>query len=221
VHGRDRARAEIISGMTRILAPTGALRRPLVVAVALLTAVLLTLAAPGRPAAAKPASPHPIKTVTVHSNGHTYVLKVWAKGRSQHCLKQAYGAPIRHFLQTHDCRGVTRYLVTTKVNGHAVGFAQSTASFAAKTATKAYKTAGQFRQLITEDGTGNFYSLFHDGDHVPSGPQTVPDPDAFKALAEDVVVTSVDAWYLHKHTTSHNAGALVRMIKDIYLQWFV
>lgn len=206
--------------MTRLLAPAGPLRRPLALAVALLAAALLTLAAQARPAAAQPATPHPIKTVTVHSNGHKYVLKVWAKANSKHCLSHAQGAPIRHFLRTHDCRGVTRYLVTTKVNGHGVGFAQSTASFSAKTTTKAYKTAGEFRHLISEDGTGNFYSLFHDGDRLPSGPQTVPSPDAFKALAQDTVVTSVDAWYLHR-STPRNAHPLIEMIKNIYLQWFV
>ena len=45
------------------------------------------------------------------------------------------------------------------------------------------------------------------------------DPDAFKALAEDVVVTSVDAWYLHG-ATPNNAHPLEQMAKRIYLQWF-
>jgi hypothetical protein len=196
------------------------IRRPLIVLV-LAAAFALTVSGTASAAPTGTASQHPIKTVTVHSNHHKYVLKVWAKSSSKHCLAHAYGTKIRHFLSTHHCTSVVRYLVTTKVNGHGVGFAESVASFSAKTEGKAFRVTGEFRKLISEDGTGNFYSLFHDGDHVPSGPQTVPDPDAFKALAEDVVVTSVDAWYLHQHTTSNNATPLIQMIKNIYLQWFV
>lgn len=194
-------------------------RNPLL---AVVLAAVLALAVPTAAGAAPlgTASQHPIKTVTVHSNGHKYVLKVWAKANSKHCLAHAYGTKIRHFLATHDCTHLTRYLVTTKVNGHGVGFAESVASFAAKSEQGAYKVTGEFRHLISENGTGNFYSLFHDGDRVPSGPQSVPDPDAFKALSQDVVVTSVDAWYLHRHTPE-NAHPLIEMIKNIYLQWFV
>jgi hypothetical protein len=194
-------------------------RRPLLVLV-LAAALALSVPSAASAAASGAASQQPIKTVTVHSNGHKYVLKVWAKASSKHCLAHAYGHKIRHFLNTHHCTGVVRYLVTTKVNGHGVGFAQSAASFAAKSESRAFQVTGEFRKLISENGTGNFYSLFHDGDHVPSGPQSVPDPDAFKALSQDVVVTSVDAWYLHRHTPE-NAHPLIQMIKNIYLQWFV
>jgi hypothetical protein len=194
-------------------------RRPLVV-LALAAAFALTVPSAASAASSGAASQHPIKTVTVHSNGHKYVLKVWAKSSSKHCLAHAYGTKIRHFLSTHHCTSVVRYLVTTTVNGHGVGFAQSAASFTAKSEGRAFQVTGEFRKLISENGTGNFYSLFHDGDHVPSGPQSVPDPDAFKALAQDVVVTSVDAWYLHRHTPQ-NTHPLVQMINNIYLQWFV
>jgi hypothetical protein len=154
----------------------------------------------------------------VHGHGRTYVIKVWAKAHSKHCRKHAYGAPLRHFLATHECKTLDRELATTTVNGHAVGLAQSMASFWGKNVSQAYRATGKFRHLISEDGTGNFYSLFHDGDRLPSGSQTVHSPDAFKALAQDTVVTSVDAWYLHRHTPA-NAHALIRMIEDSYLQW--
>lgn len=182
------------------------------VAVALIGAPALTSTAGARPGIAA-AGPKPIETVTVHSNGHKYVLKVWARTKSRKCVKNAYGKPVRTFLRKHRCGGLTRWLVTTKVNGRGVGFAQSATSF------NTYAAAGHFRGLVTKNGTGNFYSLFADGYHLPRGPQSVPDPDAFKALAQDTGVTIVDAWYLHGKTP-RNARPLVRMAENIYLQWY-
>lgn len=198
------------------------LRIPLLaVLFAAVIALVLPQSATATPAGAgHPASPKPIKVVTVHSNGHKYVLKVWAKAESKHCLAHAHGAQVRHFLKTHRCTHLTRYLVTTKVNGRGVGFAQSAASFTAKSERKAFKVTGEFRTLISEPGTGNFDALFADGDHVPSGPQQIPGHEAFTALSQDVVVTSVDAWYLHGNTPDQ-AKPLVRMANDIFLQWFV
>lgn len=161
----------------------------------------------------------PLETVVVHSNHHRYVLKVWARKPSKKCLPHAYGGPVRHFLRHHHCTGVTRWLVTTKVNGRGVGFAQSAVGFSGRTQTASYRAAGQFRTLVTRDGTGNFYPLFHDGYRTPAGPQYVPSPDAFNALVQDVDVTIVDAWYLHGKTPP-NAKPLERMAREIYLQWY-
>jgi hypothetical protein len=160
-----------------------------------------------------------LKVITVRAAHHrTYVLKVWAKVHTPFCAPHAHGQ-VRHFLARHSCTGLTRYLVTTKVEGRRVGFAQSTVGFKGKNVQQTYKITGEFRQLITKDGTGNFNSLFSSGYHTPAGPQYIPSPDAFKALSQDSVVTSVDAWYLHGRTPS-NAAPLIRMAKDIYLGWY-
>lgn len=169
-------------------------------------------------AGAHPVPTKPIKVVTVHSGKHTYVLKVWAKQKSRHCAPHAYGK-VKQFLKTHKCGGVTRYLVTTKVNGRGVGFAQSATSIGG-TKKDPYRGAGEFVKLVRKNGTGNFKSLFASGYHTPKGPQAVPDPDAFNVESQDTGVTIVDAWYLHGSTPT-NAKPLVRMAKRIYLQWFV
>jgi len=161
----------------------------------------------------------PLETVVVHSNHHRYVLKVWSRKTNKQCLPHAYGAPVRHFLRRHHCTGVTRWLVTTKVNGRGVGFAQSAVGFTGRTQSASYRAAGRFRTLVTRNGTGNFYPLFHDGYRTPAGPQYVPSPAAFNALVQDIDVTIVDAWYLHGKTPQ-NAKPLERMARDIYLQWY-
>lgn len=192
-------------------------RRAAAVVVAFGIATVLAVVA-ATPSGAHPVPHKPLKIITVRAAHHrTYVLKIWAKVHTASCTAHAYGQ-VRHFLTKHTCGGLTRYLVTTKVDGRRVGFAESTVSFWDKNAQRSYKITGEFRQLISKDGTGNFYSLFTDGYHTPAGPQSVPNPDAFKALSQDTVVTSVDAWYLHGKTPS-NAAPLIRMANDIYLGW--
>jgi hypothetical protein len=189
------------------------------VLVPVVSATLVVLAATAAPSAIAHPVPHkPLETVTVHSNGHTYVLKVWAKQRSKNCRAHAYGHAVRHFLATHKCKHLTRYLVTTKVNGRGVGFAQSAVEIPG-TKSDPYGNAGKFHKLVDKNGTGNFDSLFQDGYHTPKGPQSVPDPDAFRIDSQDTGVTIVDAWYLHG-STPQNAKPLVHMAKRIYLQWF-
>jgi hypothetical protein len=192
----------------------GSPRLVLVLAVAALVVGLLASGG----AAAAPAGRKPVEVVTVKSGGHTYVLKVWTRKKAATCLPHAYGKPVRRFLRHHHCVGLTRYLVTTKVNGRGVGFAQSSLGFTAKTQTGMYEAAGKFRALVSKDGTGNFYSLFHDGYRLPRGPHSVPSPDAFNAQSQDNGVTIVDAWYL-RGTTPANAKPLERMARNIYLQW--
>jgi hypothetical protein len=183
----------------------------------------LTLAVPAAASAAPvggdhPLPTHPIETVTVHgASGHTYVLDVWARSRSKHCAANAHGE-VRNYLRAHHCTGVTRYLVTTKVNGRAVAFAQASSTFTGKNANRAYRNAGGFVKLIGRNGTGNYYALFKSGYHVPHGPQHIPSPDAFLAQSQDVGVTTVDAWWVHGKTRV-NPKPLQRMMRDIYLQW--
>ena len=123
-----------------------------------------------------------------------------------------------NYLRTHGCRGVRRLLATTTVDGRQVGFAQSDLSFRGSTVEKSYAAAGNFRTLVTRDGTGNVNDLFRDGYRLPSGPTSVPSPDAFSALAQDNGCTVVDAWYLDG-ATPDNDPALVKMASDIYLQF--
>jgi hypothetical protein len=192
-------------------------RRPrlLVAAATFLTAVVLMGSAS---AVAHPVPTKPIETVTVHGpSGRTYVLKVWARKSSKNCAAQAHGQ-VKTYLKQHDCAGVTRFLVTTKVGGRAVAFAQASSGFRGKTVGQAYRAAGNFAKLINKDGTGNYNALFTSGYHVPNGPQSIPSPDAFGVLTQDSGATSVDAWWVHGHTPA-NQKSLERMINDIYLQW--
>lgn len=162
---------------------------------------------------------HPVRTATiVGASGRTYVINVWAVSRVTVCWRHAYGAPVIAYLKQHHCRAVTRLLATTRVGGRDVGFAQSAVVFAGATAEQAYSAAGNFRTLVSKDGTGNLNDLFREHYRLPAGPSSVPSPDAFDAEAQDNGVTVVDAWYLAGRTPV-NDPALVRMAKDIYLQF--
>lgn len=170
-------------------------------------------AAPGHPVPSKP-----LKTVTVKQRGYSYTLKIWARSSTRNCAAQAHGE-VRHFLLEHRCAGLTRFLVTTTVDGRAVGFAQSSVAIPSHDMHDLYKYAGEFTRLVRRSGTGNFYSLFHSGFHTPSGPQYVPSPDAFVALSQDDGVTVDDIWYLHGPTPVNDRPLRV-MARRIYLQWF-
>ena len=172
--------------------------------------------APTSPAV-QPAPSQPVRTATVHADTATYVIKVWAETTDTDCPGHAYGAPVITYLQAHPCSSVTRLLATTTVKGKAVGFAQSTIGFSG-TAPQVYTTAGNFRTLVTQDGTGNINDLLREGRRLPSGPTSVPSPDAFSAVGQDAGVTIVDAWYLDEPTPD-NDPALVKMAHDIFLQF--
>lgn len=107
-------------------------------------------------------------------------------------------------------------LATTTVNGKAVGFAQRSIGFRGGM-NRSYRAAGEFRNLVTRSGTGNLDDLMREGYRLPSGPSTVPFPNAFSALGQDNSVTVVEAWYLHGQTPD-NDPPLVRMAEDIFLQ---
>ncbi len=164
-----------------------------------------------------PAQPLRTKTV-VGSSGVTYVIKVWAEQKNvTDCAAHAYGAPVIHYLQTHPCYGLDRLLATTTVNGRAVGFAQRSIGFQGAQ-DQGYKAAGNFEKLVSRNGTGNLNDLMREGYRLPSGPTSVPFPNAFSALSQDANVTIVEAWYL-KGTTPDNDPALEKMAQDIYLQF--
>ena len=103
----------------------------------------------------------------MHSNHHRYVLDVWARKTTNSAFRTPTARRFGISCVTHHCTGVTRWLVTTKVNGRGVGFAQSAVGFTGRTQSASYRAAGRFRTLVTRNGTGNFYPLFHDGYSTP------------------------------------------------------
>lgn len=145
------------------------------------------------------------------------MIKVWSETTDTACATHAYGAPVIAYLQTHACNGVTRLLATTTVNGKAVGFAQSRLGFPG-TAGQPYKAASDFLRLVERDGTGNINDLLREGRRLPSGPISVPTPNAFTAVGQDAEVTIVEAWYLDGPTPV-NDPPLVKMAHEIFLQY--
>jgi hypothetical protein len=179
--------------------------------------VLLALAAvvvSGSASAASSRRDTPIRVV--HAAGHT--LKIWAVTKHQSCWRHAYG-DVRNFVSTQECgNSLGRMLITTRVNGRGVGLARYTCAFGGATAQQMYTRAGEFRHLVSQNGTGMFYSLFHDGYGLPAGPQAVPGSNAFRALSQDSGVWIFQAWYLHG-ATPNNAPALERLEKNLFLQF--
>ena len=163
-----------------------------------------------------PAQPVRTKSV-VASDGTTYVIKIWAAQNVTDCAAHAYGAPVIKYLQKHPCFGLGQVLATTTVGGKAVGFAQRSIGF--KEAKPGSYTATEgFRRLVEKNGTGNLDDLLREGYRLPSGPTSVPFPNAFSALGQDNNVTIVEAWYL-KGKTPDNDPALEKMAQDIFLQY--
>jgi hypothetical protein len=165
-----------------------------------------------------PAPATPLRTATVHApDGTTYVVKIWADVTDPTCFDHAYGGPIITFLTEHPCSGLERYLGTTTVNGRPVGFAESATGFPG-TAKDPYYYATRFSQLEKADGTGSIDDLLRDGYRLPSGPTSVPSPDAFNVLGQDNGVTVWDVWYLDE-PTPFNDKPLMKMTTDIFLQF--
>jgi hypothetical protein len=147
--------------------------------------------------------------------GGTYVVKLWAETEVRDCAAHAYGAVVR-FLRKHPCYGMRQVLATTTVDGRPVGFAQRSIGFRGGM-NKSYAAAGKFRELVTQSGTGNLDDLMREGYRLPSGPSSVPFPNAFSALGQDNSVTVVEAWYLDGPTPD-NDPPLVKMAQDIFLR---
>ena len=167
-------------------------------------------------ASVHPVPSAPLRTITAPgSDGTTYEVKIWAENSVTDCAAHAYGE-VASFLRHHDCYGLRQVLATTTVDGRAVGFAQRSIGFRGGERSS-YRAAGRFRSLVTRSGTGNLNDLMREGYRLPSGPTSVPFPNAFSALAQDNSVTVVEAWYLDGPTPD-NDPALVRMAQDIFLQ---
>ncbi len=165
-----------------------------------------------------PVPAQPLRTVTAHApGGRSYVVKIWAEKTVTNCAAHAYGAPVISFLRRHPCFSMRQLLATTTVDGKAVGFAQRSIGFRGGM-NASYRAAGEFRDLVTQSGTGNLNDLMREGYRLPSGPSAVPFPNAFSALGQDNSVTVVEAWYL-SGPTPDNDPPLVRMAQDIFLQF--
>lgn len=165
-----------------------------------------------------PVPAQPLRTKSVVSpDGTTYVLKVWADQNVKDCAAHAYGAPVIKYLRRHPCFGLGQVLATTTVGGREVGFAQRSIGFKEAKPDSYSATAG-FHRLVQKDGTGNLDDLLREGYRLPSGPTSVPFPNAFSALGQDDNVTIVEAWYL-KGKTPDNDPALEKMARDIFLQY--
>jgi hypothetical protein len=159
----------------------------------------------------------PLRTVTVHSSHGDYVIEIWAEVKTATCADHAYGARVIDFLTAHACTGLDRVLATTTVEGRSVGFAESSLGFSG-TYPEVYRVASKFEDVVRRDGTGNLADLFREGYRLPTGPTSVPSPDAFNVLGQDAGVSVFDVWYLDG-PTRRNERPLVRMTRDIFLQF--
>jgi hypothetical protein len=164
-----------------------------------------------------PSQPLKIDSVTSVDGKRTYSLDIWARHDVTHCYQHAHGQPMVTFLTTHPCNGMSQILATTTVDGRAVGFAQESLSLPG-TAKNPYASAGKFQTLVEKDGTGSPNDLLREGYRLPTGPTSVPSPDAFNAMTQDTGATVWDVWYLDGSTPS-NDKALIQMTRDIYLQF--
>ena len=167
----------------------------------------------------KPAPSTPVRQVSVTSadGKRSYDIAIWWQVNTADCAGHSYGTPVIQYLTANPCHGMTRLLATTTVGGKAVGFAQTSLSFIGN-APQVYQTAGSFAALEEKDGTGSVNDLLREGYRLPSGPASLPSPDAFDVESQDSGVTIVDAFYL-SGPTPNNAAPLVQLARDIYLQF--
>lgn len=163
-----------------------------------------------------PAPAAPLRTASVSAGSRHYVLSIWAERHDTDCAAHAYGQ-VQLYLQLTPCSGMTRRLATTTVAGRPVGFAV-TSILIPGPAAQPYRNAAAFRQLVEKDGTGSVYDLMREGWRLPSGPTSVPAPDAFRALSQDTGVDVYDLWYLDGPTPD-NDPALLQLAQDVYLQY--
>lgn len=159
----------------------------------------------------------PARTASVTSGARHYSIKIWFEVSNLDCAEHAYGQ-VADFLTAHPCRGLTRQLATTTVNGKAVGFDVAILSIPGTGAANPYDNASAFRTLVDKDGTGSVNDLLREGYRLPSGPTSVPSPDAFRTMGQDSGVAIYDVWYLDG-PTPNNDPALEQMAQDIYLAY--
>ena len=145
-----------------------------------------------------------------------YPITVWVQADTVNCEGHAYGAPVIAYLKAHLCNSMTRLLASTTLAGRAVGIAQTTLSFSGS-APEVYQTAGDFRTLVTQDGTGNISDLLREGRRFPNSGTQVASPDAFSAESQDAGVGIEDVWYL-SGSTPENDPPLLALAQSLFLQ---
>lgn len=175
-----------------------------------------TSSAPTSTAAPVPTTPLRIDSVQSYSDNATYSVKVWVEDTTINCEGHAYGAPVIAYLKAHLCKSMTRLLASTTVGGRPVGIAQTMITFTGD-APDVYQTAGDFKTLVTQDGTGNISDLLREGKRFPNSGSSIASPDAFSAQGEDSAVGIDDLWYLDGPTPD-NAPVLMGLGESLFLQ---
>ncbi len=161
-------------------------------------------------------SPLRTETVTSTDGATQYSVTVWVQQDTVDCENHAYGARVIAYLKANLCKGMTRLLASTTVNGRPVGIAQSLISFSGGEPTD-YQAAGNFKDLVTQNGTGNINDLLREGKRFPNSGSKVGDPDAFSAESQDAGVGIEDVWYLDG-STPENDPPLLTLAKSLFLQ---
>ena len=122
------------------------------------------------------------------------------------------------FLTAHPCSGLDRVLGDDDGRRPRGRLRRVDARLRRRRTRPCTGSRAKFQDLVRRDGTGNLNDLLREGYRLPSGPTSVPSPDAFNVLGQDAGVAVVDAWYLNG-PTRHNDRALVHMAQDIFLQF--
>jgi hypothetical protein len=168
------------------------------------------------PAAPVPTTPLRTETVTAYADNTAYKIQVWVEDTTVNCEGHAYGAPVIAYLKAHLCKSMSRLLASTTVAGRPVGIAQALISFSGN-APDVYQTAGDFKTLVTQDGTGNITDLLREGKRFPNSGTKIGSPDAFSAQGQDSAVGIEDVWYLDG-PTPNNAPELMKLAESLFLQ---
>ena len=98
------------------------------------------------------------------------------------------------------------------------GFNVASLSIQGSSENAPYDNAAAFRKLVDAEGTGSVNDLLREGYRLPSGPTSVPSPDAFRSMVQDSGINVYDIWYLDG-PTPNNDPALEQMAQDIYLAY--
>jgi hypothetical protein len=180
------------------------------------SAAASTSAAASSSAVAVPTVPVRTQTITSFDNSTQWVVKVWVQDATVDCEGHAYGTPVIAYLKANLCSGMTRLLASTTVGGRPVGIAQSTLGFPGGP-PQSYQAASGFKDLVTQNGTGNVADLLREGKRFPNSGTKVGDPDAFSAESQDAGVGVDDVWYLDG-STPENDPLLLKLAQSLFLQ---
>jgi hypothetical protein len=145
-----------------------------------------------------------------------YTVKVWVEDTTVNCEGHAYGAQVIAYLKAHLCRSMTRLLASTTIGGRPVGIAHTLIGFSGS-APDVYQVAGDFKTLVTQNGTGNIADLLREGKRFPNSGAKVGEPEAFSAEGQDSGVGIDELWYLDG-PTPENDPPLMTLGQSLFLQ---